>query len=888
MLLAFAKAAAESNAASYDLGRFERYGVSSASVLGWEYERVLDVLSFVLKIQETVEGTVPSDCCPLFDRHFHSTHCRVGRIRNHLRFVESPIINNILKHFKYQSLFSPLDASVFSGALRPADVASLDSVSALAPAPAPPTLPLPMEEEWRPNSAPVDCFVQLLNMASGQDTTRDVIATPHQILDDACCEMVFNTYRDYLDKTRPVPSFVSAWGPVAMGHRVNECHEFYTRETNNSLAGASPVEAGVAESNSVSPSSSLDATRTVRFSGDCVYEYPYDYVCDSPPPSTASPPFTPAMTPPRRGKSLRTPDLVRARQELTLYSRLAATPALTLLKYLGLGRDLLSSPLPCGLHPSLLPGTFPPNLERLLFHRLGVSPEAGRYALVHGSVAYVEFAEVCLLLRFLLCGPFRGRLRRQMREHGVEATFSQSLEGVLWMGAATSQEGQNSNLIVSETNVLHRTLELLRVFHTYFDMDAPRHSADLKLQLLSDVEWRGIWKGESPYLLRYTAVTERTVYNCVSYSSEEPLSQRTAARYYFHKDAGLLARLISILLEEAGDSSYRTTLSACVESSLRGAHPLIGVFAAESGLVEVLVESILSRCGGQAACDSLAEIVRFNAVGLANLFHCLAAVPSGTAELRDVLLDNPVDSVVLVRALILTVEWLTQVQEAADICAGANWFSMHPYFSLLSVDVGLDTYTRQDGLCPQPADFDILCPSFAASNPGMQWPFCCADGTRHMPGRGLRLLPTLLEVREGIAPESSPYDNVTLPDEAIALVSSLKTPTIVGSVRAVPSTDLSLENRCCVNTSLLILVLDFFDGDVDTRIAELKTEFCKTDKTCDRHDACCGLEDFKKLLMPWARQYRQWQRDARLLEFTCQIPHQVFVSFLDVLMDKMG
>ena len=44
----------------------------------------------------------------------------------------------------------------------------------------------------------------------------------------------------------------------------------------------------------------------------------------------------------------------------------------------------------------------------------------------------------------------------------------------------------------------------------------------------------------------------------------------------------------------------------------------------------------------------------------------------------------------------------------------------------------------------------------------------------------------------------------------------------------------------------------------------------------------------RKLLMPWARQYRQWQRDARLLEFTCQIPHQVFVSFLDVLMDKMG
>ncbi|KAH0483227.1 MAG: uncharacterized protein KVP18_003802 [Porospora cf. gigantea A] len=551
------------------------------------------------------------------------------------------------------------------------------------------------------------------------------------------------------------------------------------------------------------------------------------------------------MTPPRRGKSLRTPDLVRARQELTLYARLAVTPTLTLLKYLGLGRDLLSSPLPCGLHPSLLPGTFPPNLERLLFHRLGVSPEAGRYALIHGSVSYVEFAEVCLLLRFLLCGPFRGRLRSQMREHGVEAMFSESLEGVLWMGAATSQEGQDSDLIVSETNVLHRTLELLRVFHTYFDMDSPRHSADLKLQLLSDVEWRGIWRGESPYLLTYTAVVERTVYKCVSYSSEEPLAQRTAARYYFHKDAGLLARLISVMLEEASNSGYRATLLACVESSLRGAHPLIGVFAAESGLVEALVDSILSRSGGQAACDSLAEIVRFNAVGLANLFRCLAAVPSGTATLRDVLLDNPVDSVVLVRALILTVEWLMQVQEAAAIHTGANWYSMHPYFSLLSVDVGLDTYTRQDGLCPQPADFDILCPSFAASNPGMQWPFCCAGGARCTPGRGLRMLPTLSEVREGIASEASPYDNVTLPDEAITLVSSLKTPTIVGSVRAVPSTDLSLENRCCVNTSLLILVLDFLDGNVDMRIAELKTEFCRTDKACDRHDTTCGLEDFK-------------------------------------------
>jgi hypothetical protein len=77
-------------------------------------------------------------------------------------------------------------------------------------------------------------------------------------------------------------------------------------------------------------------------------------------------------------------------------------------------------------------------------------------------------------------------------------------------------------------------------------------------------------------------------------SPREPLAERA--------EAGLVTKVLAVLLQQPPGSKYRFWLSSCVEAFLRGADPLHQAFVARSGLLEHLLREVPTGISKRLAC----------------------------------------------------------------------------------------------------------------------------------------------------------------------------------------------------------------------------------------------------------------------------------------------
>ncbi|CBZ50964.1 conserved hypothetical protein [Neospora caninum Liverpool] len=234
---------------------------------------------------------------------------------------------------------------------------------------------------------------------------------------------------------------------------------------------------------------------------------------------------------------------------------------------------------------------------------------------------------------------------------------------------------------------------------------------------------------------------------------------RVMTRYVFKGTSGLLTKLIAVYASESCASVYKFWLASSIEACIRGGDPLLKIFAAERGLLHVLLRDIVKiarqqhrvqalqsrrrlrrasanqndQCGGDAApsdegerepgrdtperadgkarspgprggedgrgelsdadgvdaalspfhpspvhrgilqscCDLLGELIKFNPYVLHMLNVYLASRPRTLALLLNVLVENLVDSNVLLRSLYLTIEFCRQVRHLHCLLVGA-------------------------------------------------------------------------------------------------------------------------------------------------------------------------------------------------------------------------
>ncbi|KAL8270971.1 hypothetical protein Esti_005126 [Eimeria stiedai] len=189
---------------------------------------------------------------------------------------------------------------------------------------------------------------------------------------------------------------------------------------------------------------------------------------------------------------------------------------------------------------------------------------------------------------------------------------------------------------------------------------------------------------------------------------------RIATRYIFKGTAGLLSRLICIYGHEPPSSLYKFWLASSIEACIRGSDPLIKIFAAESGLLQILLSDMhaialeqrqlqkkheelrgtgalppaaeisqegeavpdTSSSGSgsngsnsssaaqrgmlQSCCDLLGELLKFNPYVLLLLDRHFARDPAALAVFTSTIEDNLIDTNVLVRSLYLTAELCRQ------------------------------------------------------------------------------------------------------------------------------------------------------------------------------------------------------------------------------------
>ncbi|KAL8450526.1 hypothetical protein Emag_003155 [Eimeria magna] len=199
---------------------------------------------------------------------------------------------------------------------------------------------------------------------------------------------------------------------------------------------------------------------------------------------------------------------------------------------------------------------------------------------------------------------------------------------------------------------------------------------------------------------------------------------RIATRYIFKGTAGLLCRLICIYGHEPPSSLYKFWLASSIEACIRGSDPLIKVFAAESGLLQILLSDMhaialeqrrlqnkqeeqgsaalpaaveMLQEGGavsdsnssssngssssssaaqrgmlQSCCDLLGELLKFNPYVLLLLDRHFARDPAALAVFTSTIEDNLIDTNVLVRSLYLTAELCRQTARVHTLAAASE------------------------------------------------------------------------------------------------------------------------------------------------------------------------------------------------------------------------
>ncbi|OEH73962.1 hypothetical protein cyc_03613 [Cyclospora cayetanensis] len=205
---------------------------------------------------------------------------------------------------------------------------------------------------------------------------------------------------------------------------------------------------------------------------------------------------------------------------------------------------------------------------------------------------------------------------------------------------------------------------------------------------------------------------------------------RIATRYIFKGTAGLLSRLICIYGHEPPSSVYKFWLASSIEACIRGADPLIKVFAAESGLLQIILRDMHAialeqkahleqkehspqsqpistpatadasmdadcttrsdsssssttrptantsntGCAAhrgmlQSCCDLMGELLKFNPYVLLLLDRHFARHPEAFRIFVATIEDHLIDTNVLVRSLFLTFEFCRQIARVHALAA---------------------------------------------------------------------------------------------------------------------------------------------------------------------------------------------------------------------------
>ncbi|KNC86209.1 hypothetical protein SARC_01646 [Sphaeroforma arctica JP610] len=172
---------------------------------------------------------------------------------------------------------------------------------------------------------------------------------------------------------------------------------------------------------------------------------------------------------------------------------------------------------------------------------------------------------------------------------------------------------------------------------------------DEKLVSVSDMEWE-------------------TEQGYAGWSPEVRKGQHTDTDYV--RRGGLLTLMINALANEPVDSTYRFWMSCCVETYLRGSDPVNQLFVLRTGILEhLLVQTLRHEVGRftQGTFDLMSELIKFNPICFLELERLLTANAIRFRAILDLASENLVDSNVFLRAIMITVD-ACAAQGKAPVC----------------------------------------------------------------------------------------------------------------------------------------------------------------------------------------------------------------------------
>lgn len=253
----------------------------------------------------------------------------------------------------------------------------------------------------------------------------------------------------------------------------------------------------------------------------------------------------------------------------------------------------------------------------------------------HAMLLTPHQIELIFVLCTLLSGRRKINVQERFAEAGLDAVLLQMFDRMSWGAPPSNRTGQPQHIhgpncecdVESPLRV-----QYLRLVHNFYDRD---------------------FLGNENKLLMLSAADKLFV------AQERP---DMAVDTQLNAESGLLCKIVHTLLSEPPESLYKFWLSACVENFLRGCGRMGQALVSQFGVLENVLKHIVSQdiesnASMQTYFDLLGEVTKNNHTVLARLDAALT--DEEFAKLRILILRNLIDSNVFVRALFMTVEYIS-------------------------------------------------------------------------------------------------------------------------------------------------------------------------------------------------------------------------------------